>query len=255
MRNPFRRTRVSGPETAHKPPRQDGDASPMPDHSAVMAADPYAFQVAHRRLAWTARLLATGFTGSVALNLVLGGAIAEMVPLKRIEPALVRIESIGDRTVPVDPASLVRILPITKETPGFDLVMESFVRRYVRLLREVDPVGHQDRLTEANRYSETDFWKGFVKDKYPEIKKAMEGGLIRSVVIESASRISVRDGVYRWLVAFDEIDTQPGKPPETRKNHAYVAVTARPNTVREAEKFENPLGLRVLNLSVQLRGN
>lgn len=232
-----------------------GALPPPPDHSASRAADPYAFEVAHKRLAWTARLLAFGFASSVSLNLVLGGAISHMAPLKTVQPALIRIEPTTNRSVHVDPASLVRVLPITKDTQGFDLVLEAFVRRYIRVLLEIDPVSHQDRLTEANRFSDTDYWKGFVKEKYPDIKAALNSGLIRSVVVQSAERISERAGVYRYLVAFDQTDEREGKVIETKKLHAYIAVTSRPHTVRESEMYENPLGLRVLDLSVKQRGN
>jgi len=204
------------------------------DHSASRAADPYAFEVAHTRLAWTARLLAFGFTGSVALNLVLGGAVGTLVPLKTVEPMLIRIEQTSNRAVPVDPASLVRVLPITKDAAGFDLLMESFVLRYLRLLLEVDPVGHQDRLTEANRFSDTDFWKRFLKEKYPEMKDAMKAGTNRSLAIESVSRISERSGVYRYLVAFEQVDEREGNITERKQNHAYVAVTSRPYVARES---------------------
>lgn len=276
MWKPFKRSREPAPPKERRPSRFGrraydpgegarrepqlaaagiGALPPPPDHSASRAADPYAFEVAHTRLAWTARLLAFGFASSVSLNLVLGGAISYMAPLKTVEPALVRVEPTTNRTVPVDPASRVRVLPITKDAEGFDLVMEAFVRRYVRMLLEIDPVSHQDRLTEANRFSDTDFWKSFIKEKYPDIKAAMTSGMIRSVVVQSAERISERQGVYRYLVAFDQIDEREGKVVETKKLHAYLAVTARPHTVRESEKYENPLGLRVLHLSIKVRGN
>lgn len=236
-------------------PATVGISMPLAGHDRVNAADPYSFEVAHRRLAWMFRLSSAINVALAAVVLVQTGAISALVPLQRIEVGLIRIEPSTDRAAKVDPASLVRVLPITKATPGFDLVMEAFVRRYTRLLLEIDSASQNDRMGEANTHTDAEFWKRFMAERYKEIKAALDSGINRSVVIESASRISERDGVFRYLVAFDQVDARGGKPVETRKLHAYLAVTSRPHTVRESEKFDNPLGLRVLDLSVKLRGN
>ncbi len=236
--------------------RQSAETSTLSvGHDGVRVADPYAFEVAHRRLAWVFRLSVMINAGLFAVVLVQTGAISALVPLQRVELGLIRIEPATDRTVKADPASLVRVLPVTKTTEGFDLVMESFVRRYVRLLLEIDSASQGDRMREANLYSDGDFWKRFMTERRKDIEKATESGLNRSVVIESASRISERNGVYRYLVSFDQVDGRAGKPVESKKLHAYLAVASRPHTVRESEKFENPLGFRVLDVAVKLRGN
>ncbi len=223
------------------------------NHDQFRAVDPYSFQVAHTRLAWMFRasvMLNAGLFGCV---IVLASAIATLVPLKSVEMGLVRIE--GDAAKAVDPASLVRIIPITKETPGFGLLMESFVRRYTRILLEIDRASQDDRMREANLYSDADWWTKFIQDRKKEIGKAVDSGLDRSIVVESADRISLRDGIARYAVDLVQTDKRDGKVVETKKLRAYVAVTSRPHTVRDSEKFENPLGIRVLDLSLKEKGN
>lgn len=225
------------------------------DHTAVRKADPYAFQSAHRRLAWMFRTVAVLSVAEAAVIIVLASAISELVPLKEVQMGLVRVEQHGDRTVPVDPASLVRVLPVRKDTPGFDILMESFVRRYVRMLMEIDKVSQNDRMREANMHSDPTWWKTFTDDKLKEITAALDSGLNRSIVVESADRISFRDNVGRYAVDIVQIDERAGKVIDTQKFRVYVAATSRPHTVRESEKYENPLGLRVLDVSKKSRGN
>ncbi|CCG42491.1 VirB8/TrbF family protein [Magnetospirillum molischianum] len=224
------------------------------DHDRLRGVDPYAFETAHRRLAWMFRLSAMTNAGLVAVVIVEAAAISALVPVQKVQLGLVRVEPAGERTVPVDPASLVRVLPITRDTPGFDLLMESFVRRYVRLLLEIDRVTQGDRMREANLHSDGGWWKQFAA-RHKEIERAVETGLNRSIVVESADRISLRDGIGRYAVDFVQTDARDGKSVETRRLRAYVAVTSRPHTVRDHEKYENPLGLRVLDLTLKERGN
>lgn len=236
------------------PPRGNDPPAPV-DHDAYRAADPYAFEAAHRRLAWMFRLSAMTNTGLVAVIIIQASAVAQLVPCQKLDLGLVRIEPRDDRAERVDPASLVRVLPITKETPGFDLLMESFTRRYTRILLEIDAVSQADRMREANLHSDADYWKRFIADRKKEIDRAQESGLNRSIVVESADRISMRDGVARYAVDIVQTDARDGKATESKRLRVYLAVTSRPHTVRQSEKFENPLGLRVLDLVLKERGN
>jgi type IV secretory pathway component VirB8 len=232
-----------------------GDPPPPTDHSAARAADPYAFEVAHRRLAWMFRLSAMTNIGLLAVVVIEASAISTLVPLQKVQLGLVRVEPSTDRTVKVDPASQVRVIPITKDTPGFDIMVESFVRRYTRQLLEIDAVSQDDRMQQANAASDTKFWERFMGERAKEIRAAIDSGLERSVIVESASKLSERDGVQRWMVAFEQVDSRKGNPPTSKKLHAYYAVTSRPAVVRESERFENPLGLRVLDIALKERGN
>lgn len=225
------------------------------DHSQVRKADPYAFEAAHRRLAWMLRLAVVIVVALAGVSITAISAIATLVPLKEVQLGLVRIEERSDKMVPVDPASLVRVLPVTKDTPGFDIMLESFVRRYVRILLEIDAVSQDDRMREANLHSDPEFWKKLMSTRLGEIKAALDSGLNRSIVVESVDRISLRNDTYRYAVDFVQTDARNGKLVEIRKLRAYLPVTLRPHTVKPAEQFENPHGLRVLDLALKERGN
>lgn len=225
------------------------------DHSPVRRADPYAFEAAHRRLAWMLRLSVMTTVTLAGVCIVAVSAIATLVPLKEVQLGLVRIEPRSDKMVRVDPASLVRVLPVAKDTPGFDLMLEAFVRRYVQLLLEIDTVSQDDRMREANRYSDPEWWKHFMNTRLKEIKAALDSGLNRSIVVETVDRVSERGGTYRYAVDLVQYDTRDGKVAETRKLRAYLPVTLRPHTVRPEEQFENPHGFRVLDLALKERGN
>lgn len=225
------------------------------DHSAARDSDPYAFQSAHRRLAWMFRLVVMICIGLFTVLIVQASAISELVPLKEVQMGLVRIEARSDGMVPVDPASLVRVLPVTKDTPGYDLVLEAFVRRYARILLEIDGASQDVRMREANLHSDADFWKKFIREKKKEIDQAIDSGLNRSIIVESADRISERGGTYRYAVDLVQIDKRNGQLVETKNLRAYIPVVARPHTVKPEERFENPHGFRVLDVALKERGN
>ncbi|MBC7953625.1 MAG: hypothetical protein H7Z12_17640 [Rhodospirillaceae bacterium] len=256
----IRRTPFLGKSSPAEQPESTVEVSPEEkskpvDHSAHTKADPYAFEAAHRRLAWIFRLVVMICIGQFAVIISLTSAISQLVPLKETQMGLVRIEQRDDKAVPVDPASLVRVLPITKETPGYDIMMEAFVRRYVRILLEIDPVSQDDRMREANLHSDTDWWKQFIAERKKEIDAAIKSGLIRSIVVESADRISERNGTYRYAVDFVQTDTRRGDVVEVKRLRAYLPVTARPHTVKPSEKFENPQGFRSGVVVLKERGN
>ncbi len=225
------------------------------DHDAVRQADPYAFESAHKRLAWMLRISAMTTVALTAVAVIEASAISTLVPLQKVELGLVRIEPSTDRVVKVDPASLVRIVPITVDTAGYDLLMDSFVRRYVRLLLEIDGVSQDDRMHEANVYSDGEFWRKFIKVRVKSIEDGIKSGLNRSVVVTSSDLVSRRGGISIYAVDFVQTDARDGKVQETRNLRAYVSVTARPRIVPPSEKYENPAGFTVLDLVLKERGN
>lgn len=241
----LRRRRLALPPT---------EATPV-GHESVRRADPYAFEVAHRRLAWMFRASAMMNAGLFAVVIVLAAAISELVPLQHLQLGLVRIEPRTDAMVKVDPASLVRIEPITKDVAGYDLMLESFVRRYVRLLLEIDKVSQTDRMQRAAMFSDGRFWADFGKERFKAIEKALDSSLNRSIVVETADLVSRRGDISRYAVDFVQNDERKGEKVETKKLRAYLAVTARPQTVQKSEQFENPAGFRVIDLVLKERGN
>ena len=232
-----------------------GDMVPPGKHDRTREADPYAFAAAHRRLAWMFRVSAGMNIGFFALTITLVAAIAELVPAQKIDLALVRIDPVSDTTEKVDLIDRIRIEPITKDVPGYDLMLEAFARRYVRLLLEIDQVSQDDRMLEAAIYSDRDFWKTFAKERFEEIEKAMNSGLDRTITVETIDLVSRRDGISRYAVDLVQTDRRAGKVVEEKKVRAYLAVAARPQDVRPSERFENPAGFRVLEISLKQREN
>ena len=260
MWKPFKRSGEPKPPKERRSPFFGGQknkpaAPPAGKHGPVREADPYAFAVAHKRQAWLLRLSVGTNVALAAAVIAQAGAISELVPAQHLALGLVRIEPSTDRTVKVDPASLIRVEPITAKADGYDLLMESFVRRYTRLLLEIDKVSQDDRMKQAGIFSDAAYWKRFGEERFREIEKAMNDGINRSIVVESADLVSRREGVSRYAVDIVQTDERRGEVIETKKLRAYIAVAARPQTVRPSERFENPAGFRVLDLALKERGN
>ena len=216
-------------------------------HASVARADPYSFQVAHRRLAWMFRL-------SVVLNIVLGLSLSTAMnvfqilwPLKEIQLGLLRADPADDR--------VYRVEPIALGVEGFDLLMESAARRYVRNLLTIDTVTQTERFKEAFRMTDDAYYKRFSDERFDKVEEAINSGLNRSIVIESVDRIENTDGTYKYAVDFVQVDERKGDVIERRKLRAYLNMTTRPHQVSEADKYENPLGITVLDLVLKERGN
>ena len=181
----------------------------------------------------------------IALAIVLSSAISVMMPLKEVRVALLRVDTEDNR--------VYRVEPITKYVSGFDLIMEQMAKRYVRLILEIDDTSQTDRFLEAFLYSDDVFYEKFKKERIDtdEIKKAIDSGLNRSIVVESADLISERDDVRRYAVDFQQIDFRKGKEIERKNLRAYLAMTTRPHEVTESEKYDNPHGIRIVDMSIK----
>jgi len=229
--------------SAHDSTRDDG-------HALVVEADPYSFRVAHRRLAWMLRISAgTNIALGAALVMALN-AIVILVPLKETQIALLRSDPQDNR--------LYRIEPLSKTVEGFDLVLEDKARRYVRLLLEIDSVTQTERFREAFRMTDRSFYEKFRKERIDtrEVQNAVNSGLTRSITVESVDRIESFGGTYKYAVDFVQTDERKGELVEQKKLRAYLNMTTRPQAdISEADKYENPLGITVLDLVLKERGN
>lgn len=219
-------------------------------HASVVEADPYSHKVAHRRLAWMLRM-------SVAINVVLAigiasafNAIAVLVPLKETKIALVRSDPNDNR--------LYRIEPLRQDVDGFDVVMEDKARRFVRNLLEIDTVTQTERFREAFRMMDQRFYAQFKKDRIDsnKVQGAINSGLTRSITIESVDRMNSFQNTFKFAVDFVQTDTRKGEVIETQRLRAYLNMTTRPQKdVPVEDKYENPLGIVVLDLVLKERGN
>lgn len=234
------------PREPESPPEAVQKSSPGP-HASVERADPYSFQVAHRRQAWLLKIAAgiiivLGFCLVSSLN-----ALASLWPLKETKIALVRVDAKDDR--------VYRIEPLTQDTEGFDLVMEAAARRYVRNLLTIDAITQTERFKEAFRMTDDGYFKRFQDERFAAVEDAINSGLNRSIVIESVDRLDTTDDVFKYAVDFVQVDERKGELIERRKLRAYLNMTTRPQEVSDADKYENPLGITVLDLVLKERGN
>jgi len=224
-------------------------ADDLAPHASVVKADPYSFQVAHRRLAWLLRI-------SAGTNIVLGfclivtvNGLVEIAPmLSDIKVALVRSDAEDNRTY--------RIEPLNKTVEGFDLVLESKARRYPWLVLTIDRVTHKERIREAARMSEKNFFERLKDERQKKINDALANGLTRTITVESVDRIQTYDGTYKFAVDLLQTDTRRGELVETSKRRVYLSMTTiAQDKVKEEDKYENPLGITVLDMTLHKRGN
>lgn len=243
-----KRKPVSGDNDALTSGNDDHDRG---KHASEREADPYSFQVAHRRLAWLLRISAgTNIVLAACLTLTVNGLV-ELAPLiGQTKLALVRADSKDNR--------LFRIEPLSEDVDGFNLVLEDKARRYVRNILSIDRVTHGERMAEVMRMTDKRFWKEFEQKRIESgaIKKAIAEGTNRSITVESVSKVAAYLGTYKYAVDFIQTDERDGVLVEERKSRAYLNMTTRPQTdVPVEDKYENPLGIIVLDLVVKKRGN
>lgn len=250
----LRRRRKAGQSEPVAPtPPAANDAptiTPPPDlnrHAAVAEADPYGFAVSHRRLAWLLRLSVVVNVGLLASVVVQANAIGALVPLKTTEVALVRGFEPDDK--------LYQIEPISEDVQGFDLLLESMARRYVRLVLEIDPVTEAERRAEAARMSDGSFWRGFRRDRIDtkERSDALADGMVRHIVVDDATRLVSFDDDYKLAVDFTQIDERRGQEVGRKALRAYLSMTTRPQSVTAEDRFSNPLGITVLQFVLKER--
>jgi type IV secretion system protein VirB8 len=220
-------------------------------HTSMREADPYSFQVAHRRLAWMLRISAgTNIVLAASLALTVNGLV-ELAPLiGQTKLALVRTDSEDNR--------LYRIEPLNEEVSGFNLVLEDKARRYVRNILSIDRVTHGVRMAEVMRMTDRRFWNEFEETRLKSgaVKKAIAEGTNRSITVESVNRVDTFEGIHKYAVDFIQTDERDGAIVEERKLRAYLNMTTRPqDDVPVEDKYENPLGIVVLDLIVKKRGN
>lgn len=238
------------PSLKRKPGSSAATAAPqMPTdrHQSVNDADPYSFQVAHRRLAWLLRISAGTNVALLFTIVVLGNAIATMLPLKTTEVALVRSYDANDK--------IYRIEPIAKNVYGFDVAMEGMAKRYVRECLEIDSVTQVERMRFCSRVAEAKYFERFTKERKADVEKDVKGGLTRSIIIETAERIEAVGNTYKYSVELLQVDKRNGVLVEQRKLRAYLNITTRPHRVHPVDKYENPHGFTVLDMSLKERAN
>ena len=215
-------------------------------HDSYRSADPFAFAIAHRRLAWLLRM-------SVITNIVLvvgfGTAMAgysSLLPLKEVRVALLRTAADEDR--------IYRIEPMEQTVASFDILMESSARRFVKLLLEIDDTTQKARFDEAFLLMDADFRNSWLNIHEDRIKQALRDELKREIIVETTHRLDQRVGEWLVTVDFRQVDRVKGDEIADQPLRAYIRLTTRPHRVSRAELYMNPLGITVLDMTVKTRG-
>ena len=227
--------------------RAAGPAMPAEGrHAAYRAADPFAFAIAHRRLAWLLRLsVATNVVMVAAFGIAMSGYSA-LLPLKEVRVALLRTAADEDRVFLIE--------PMEQEVESFDILMEGSARRFVKLLLEIDDTTQKARFDEAFQLMDPDFrarWLGIHEDR---IKEALRDGLVREIAVETTHRLDQRVGEWLVTVDFRQTDRMRGETVSDTPLRAYIRLTTRPTRVRRSDIYMNPLGVTVLDMTVKARG-
>ncbi len=249
-RNSSTKTTKDAKELA-SPDKLEATGAPLIEPQAPMSvesqsfreADEFAFRSAHRRIAWLLKL-------SVGLNIIFGLATAsvsqaliEAYPLKETRIALLRADPADNR--------IYRVEPISQEVDGFELMLEQFSRRYVSLTLPIDDITQNERFKEAMIYSDRKHWNAFLDKRKEDISDALKDGLNRSIIVHSSNFVAQYGDVWQYSVEFSQIDELERTPRTTRQYRAYLELTTRPQEIREAELYENPLGIRVIGMVVK----
>lgn len=219
------------------------DMQDMPKHANILAADPFAYKTAHRRLAWLLRLSVAMNIALIACVVVSIQALVSLVPLKETQIALLRADPSDDR--------IYRVEPISVDVDGFELMLEKLARRYVRQILTIDATTQNTRFEEVRTYSDAAFFNAYLEANKSLIEAGLEDGLNRSITIKGAHQVDAYDGVYLYVVEFLQSDQIGREKPKRRHLRAFLEMTPRPHDVTTAERFENPLGIRVLDMSIK----
>ncbi len=215
-------------------------------HDNYRDADPFAFAISHRRLAWLLRL-------SVIMNVVLMIAFSASItgysalfPLKEVRVALVRTAEDDDR--------IYFIEPMEQGVAGFDILMEAAARRFVNNVLEIDNATQKARFDEALKLMDGAFRKRWLGEHQDRIQDALDDGLFREIIVETTHRQNQRAAEWLITVDFRQIDTIDGKVISDNPRRAYVRMTTRPQRASTQDRYLNPLGITILDLTVKQRG-
>lgn len=219
-------------------------------HGMAVASDPFAFQAAHRRLAWMLRMSAGMNIAQLASIIVLVSVIAEMVPLKEKVPFWI---------LPAD-EDVVRfqIKPVVEDVDAFNVMLEGMARRYVKARLEIDAVTQSERMREVSRLTERKHWQKFKEEWIDSgrITDAIKDGVDREIRIESANRVTSLTGDYKFAIDFTRIDKRDGRQVgELVQLRAYLSMVKSNRNVSIEEKYQNPFGITVTDMILRSRGN
>ncbi len=221
-----------------------GRTAPRGD-SHASSPDAFVANVAEKRYLWTARAFAIITAISLCCNLVLLLAIAQVIPLYRVEPFLLTFQNKEEQ--------VYNIQPVNRQMEDEKEITEVFVREYVLLrssfnldIPEVEarwmPGGMIEEMSSSSVY------KDFVDNT---ARRALElirtRQMIRDVRIMTVNEL----GSGIWQVEYETRDMYPDSPtPEINYWTASLRVGYRSKRVKFKERLKNPVGFTVYQYSL-----
>ena len=221
-----------------------GRAAPRTE-SQSSSPDAFVANVAVKRYLWTARAFAIITAVSLCCNLILLLAIAQVIPLYRVEPFLVTFQDKQEQ--------VYNIQPVDRQMEDEKEITEVFVREYVLLrssfnldIPEVEarwmPGGMIEEMSSSSVY------KDFVDNT---ANRALElirtRQMIRDVRIMTVNEL----GSGIWQVEYETRDMYPDSAtPEINYWTASLRVGYRSKRVKFMERLKNPVGFTVYQYSL-----
>ena len=201
--------------------------------------------VTEKRYLWTARAFAIITAISFCCNIILLLAVAQVIPLYRVEPFLLTFQSKEEQ--------VYNIQGVNRRITDSKAITEAFVRQYVlmrssfnRDIAEVEarwmPGGLIQEMSSASVYDD------FIKNT---ANRALE--LVRTRrMIRDVRIMTVNDlGSGFWQVEYETRDMYPdSRTPEINYWTASLKVAYRYKSVKFKERLKNPVGFTVVNYSL-----
>lgn len=207
--------------------------------------DVFVANVGEKRYLWTARAFAIITAISLCCNIVLLLAIAQVLPLYRVEPFLLTFQNKEEQ--------VYNIQPIKGRMEDQKSITEVFVRQYVLLRSSFDrdipemearwmPGGPVQEMSSSAVYTE------FLEKT---AKKALD--LIRARSLQRNVRILTVNELGRglWQVEYETQDMYPDSPaPEVNYWTASLRIVYSRKSVKYGERLKNPVGFTVVRYSL-----
>ena len=208
--------------------------------SARRNADVFVANVGEKRYLWTARAFAVIMAISLCCNVVLIFAIAQVVPLFRIEPFLLTFQSKDEQ--------VYNIVPIRGNMADEKAITEVFVREYVlqRSSFDRDIPEMQSRWMPGGPIQEMSSPAVYQEFLNKTAKRAIR--LIRNKSLKRDVRILTVNELGRglWQVEYETQDMYPDSTaPIINYWTASLRVSYRRKSVKYGERLNNPVGFTV----------
>lgn len=206
--------------------------------------DIFVGNVGEKRYLWTARAFAIITAISLCCNIILFLAIAQVVPLYRIEPFLLTFQNKEEQVYNIQPVAGME---------DEKAITEVFVREYVLLRSSFDrnipemesrwmPGGPVQEMSSSAVYD--DFLQNTAQRALEIIRTR---SLMRSVRILTVNEL----GRGLWQVEYETQDMYPDSAtPDINYWTASMRITYRPKTVKYGERLKNPIGFTVTQYSL-----